>query len=164
VHGTIPISLAKEIEEIYEERRLAYVAITRARKHLLITWSLTSDSFGRLKNQIRSGFIGYMEEPKPTVDLTTPKKTSSTASVKSVSKISLREPLKIGNRVNYFRYGLGTVVKIDGESVEIDFGILGIKKSDVRCAPMPESLPVYEKERVVEYRGVVDLTRKLSDS
>ena len=42
--------------------------------------------------------------------------------------------------------------------------ILGIKKSDVRCAPMPESLPVYEKERVVEYRGVVDLTRKLSDS
>jgi DNA helicase II / ATP-dependent DNA helicase PcrA len=130
VHGTIPISLAKEIDEIYEERRLAYVAITRARKHLLITWSLTSDSFGRLKHQIRSGFIGYMEEPKPTVDLTSPKKTysPSPASVKSVNKITLREPLKVGNRVNYFRYGLGTVVKIDGESVEIDFGILGIKK------------------------------------
>ena len=71
-----------------------------------------------------------MEEPKPTVDLTSPKKTysPSPASVKSVNKITLREPLKVGNRVNYFRYGLGTVVKIDGESVEIDFGILGIRK------------------------------------
>jgi DNA helicase-2/ATP-dependent DNA helicase PcrA len=130
VHGTIPISLAKETEEIYEERRLAYVGVTRARKHLLITWSLTSDSFGRVKNQSRSGFIGYMEESKPTVDLTTSKKTlqSSPTQVKAVNKITLREPLKVGNRVNYFRYGLGTVVSIDGESVEIDFGILGKKK------------------------------------
>jgi DNA helicase II / ATP-dependent DNA helicase PcrA len=130
VHGTIPISLAKEIEEIYEERRLAYVAITRARKHLLITWSLTTESFGRLKNQSRSGFISYMEEPTPTVDLTTPKKTDipSLATSKPVNRITLREPLKVGNRVNYFRYGLGTVVNIDGESVEIDFGILGRKK------------------------------------
>jgi DNA helicase-2/ATP-dependent DNA helicase PcrA len=130
VHGTIPISLAKEIEEIYEERRLAYVGITRARKYVLITWSLTSDSFGRIKNQSRSGFIGYMEEPKPTVDLTSPKKSQSAspASIKSLNRIALREPLKVGNRVNYFRYGLGTVVKIDGESVEIDFGILGKKK------------------------------------
>lgn len=130
VHGTIPISLAKEIEEIYEERRLAYVAITRARKHLLITWSLTTESFGRLKNQSRSGFISYMEEPTPTVDLTTPKKTAipSLATSKPVNRITLREPLKVGNRVNYFRYGLGTVVNIDGESVEIDFGILGRKK------------------------------------
>jgi hypothetical protein len=96
----------------------------------LITWSLTSDSFGRVKNQSRSGFIGYMEEPKPTVDLTTSKKTlqSSPTQVKAVNKITLREPLKVGNRVNYFRYGLGTVVRIDGESVEIDFGILGKKK------------------------------------
>jgi DNA helicase II / ATP-dependent DNA helicase PcrA len=130
VHGTIPISLAKEIEEIYEERRLAYVAVTRARKYLLITWSLTSDSFGRVKNQSRSGFIGYMEEPKPTVDLTSPKKPQSTnpSSIKPVNKITLREPLKVGNRVNYFRYGLGTVVSINGDSVEIDFGILGKKK------------------------------------
>lgn len=130
VHGTIPISLAKEIEETYEERRLAYVAVTRARKFLLITWSLTSDSIGRVKNQSRSDFIGYMEEPKPTVDLTTPKKSQAAtlASIKPVNRIVLREPLKVGNRVNYFRYGLGTVTKIDGESVEIDFGILGKKK------------------------------------
>jgi DNA helicase-2/ATP-dependent DNA helicase PcrA len=129
VHGTIPISLAKEIEEIYEERRLAYVAITRAKKHLLITWSQTSFTFGRLRNQIRSGFIGYMEEPKPTVDLT--KSTTSQMVTPHLqnpaNKIKLKEPLAVGNRVNYFRYGLGTVVKIDGDSVQIDFGILGKK-------------------------------------
>ena len=128
VHGTIPISLAKETEEIYEERRLAYVAITRAKKHLLITWSLTSHSFGKLRNQARSGFISSMEEPKPTVDLTkpvAPKRVDVSPPVRN--KISLKEPLKVGNRVNYFRYGLGTVVSIDGESVVIDFGILGKK-------------------------------------
>ena len=71
-----------------------------------------------------------MEEPKPTIDLTNSKKTqqSSATQVKPVNKITLREPLKVGNRVNYFKYGLGTVVSIDGESVEIDFGTLGRKK------------------------------------
>lgn len=134
-HGTIPISLAKEVDEVYEERRLAYVAITRAKRHLLITWSLTSFSFGKIRNQSRSAFIGHMEEPKPTVDLTkpvAPQKPVVSPPVKI--KMSSKELLKVGNRVNYFRYGLGTVVSIDGEQVIIDFGVLG-KKSFKHSSP-----------------------------
>lgn len=41
--------------------------------------------------------------------------------------------------------------------------MIGVQKA-ATVRPMPEELPVYEKDRVVEYRGVVDLTRKLSDS
>ena len=41
--------------------------------------------------------------------------------------------------------------------------MIGVQKA-ATVRPMPEELPVYEKDRVVEYRGTVDLTRKLSDS
>jgi hypothetical protein len=41
--------------------------------------------------------------------------------------------------------------------------MMGVQKA-ATVRPMPEELPVYEKDRLVEYRGTVDLTRKLSDS
>ena len=44
--GYLPISYAKSDREIAEERRLFYVAVTRARQHLSISYA-ASDSFGR---------------------------------------------------------------------------------------------------------------------
>jgi DNA helicase-2/ATP-dependent DNA helicase PcrA len=38
--GTIPISLADTPAQVEEERRLLYVGVTRARKHLHLSWSL----------------------------------------------------------------------------------------------------------------------------
>ncbi|GAB2512651.1 ATP-dependent helicase [Paramicrobacterium agarici] len=40
--GLVPISYAKTFEQIDEERRLLYVGITRARRHLTLTWSESS--------------------------------------------------------------------------------------------------------------------------
>ncbi len=37
--GLMPISMAKEVEEIAEERRLLYVGVTRAREHLRLTYA-----------------------------------------------------------------------------------------------------------------------------
>ena len=37
--GTLPLSLAATPEQVAEEGRLCYVGITRARRHLLLTWS-----------------------------------------------------------------------------------------------------------------------------
>ena len=41
---------------------------------------------------------------------------------------------------------------------------MGLKKPDLIYAPMPTGIPIYEKDRVVEYRDTIDFTRKLSDS
>jgi hypothetical protein len=41
---------------------------------------------------------------------------------------------------------------------------IGVKKTEVKCAPMPQGAPVYEKDKVVEYGSIIDFTRKLSDS
>ena len=138
VDGLIPISFAKLRTEIDEERRLAYVAITRARKYLLISWGASYVTVnGNVQPQIRSRFVSLMEEPKPTVDLT---KTTSTSHSKAggqsnknslnpdgSSRIKLSEPLAVGIRVHNSKYGLGTVINVDGSSVIIDFGSLGEK-------------------------------------
>jgi DNA helicase-2/ATP-dependent DNA helicase PcrA len=138
VDGLIPISFAKLRTEIDEERRLAYVAITRARKYLLMSWGASYVTVnGNVQPQHRSRFLSLMEEPKPTIDLTKTKSTSpSKADESSVknrlnlegsSRIKLTEPLAVGNRVNNAKYGLGIVLDVDGSSVIIDFGSLGVK-------------------------------------
>jgi DNA helicase-2/ATP-dependent DNA helicase PcrA len=45
--GLMPISMANTDEAISEERRLLYVGITRARRHLTFTWSLSRTPGGR---------------------------------------------------------------------------------------------------------------------
>ena len=43
--------------EIEEERRLAYVAVTRARERLVVSWARTRNKYGRMVNRDRSRFL-----------------------------------------------------------------------------------------------------------
>ncbi|MFJ8432292.1 ATP-dependent DNA helicase UvrD2 [Kitasatospora sp. NPDC094019] len=45
--GTMPIIYAKTDEQVEEERRLLYVGVTRARKHLSLSWALSRSPGGR---------------------------------------------------------------------------------------------------------------------
>ncbi|MFE6621735.1 ATP-dependent DNA helicase UvrD2 [Streptomyces sp. NPDC057740] len=45
--GMMPITYAKTDEQIEEERRLLYVGVTRARRHLHVSWALTRAPGGR---------------------------------------------------------------------------------------------------------------------
>lgn len=54
--GLMPISFAKTSDEIDEERRLLYVGITRARKYITFSWSLSRTPGGRA-NRKRSRFL-----------------------------------------------------------------------------------------------------------
>jgi DNA helicase-2/ATP-dependent DNA helicase PcrA len=47
VDGTVPISHATTSEQIDEERRLLYVGVTRARRHLALSWALARAAGGR---------------------------------------------------------------------------------------------------------------------
>lgn len=58
--GLVPISYAKTLAEIAEERRLFYVAITRARTELSLSWSLARQE-GRQARRAPSRFIGEMQ-------------------------------------------------------------------------------------------------------
>lgn len=45
--GTMPIIYAKTDEQVEEERRLLYVGVTRARRHLSLSWALSRSPGGR---------------------------------------------------------------------------------------------------------------------
>jgi DNA helicase-2/ATP-dependent DNA helicase PcrA len=47
VDGTLPITHAATPEQVEEERRLLYVGITRARRHLSLSWALARAAGGR---------------------------------------------------------------------------------------------------------------------
>ncbi|GAA4901577.1 ATP-dependent DNA helicase UvrD2 [Streptomyces coeruleoprunus] len=54
--GTLPITYARTDEQIEEERRLLYVGVTRARRHLALSWSLSRSPGGRPSRE-RSRFL-----------------------------------------------------------------------------------------------------------
>lgn len=47
--GTLPFVLATKPHEVFEERRLLYVAVTRARQHLRVSWSRSRSGGGNRK-------------------------------------------------------------------------------------------------------------------
>lgn len=125
VDGVIPISFAKLPAEIDEERRLAYVAITRARKYLLISWSSNyKNSFGSIKEQSRSRFLGDMEEPVLSNQTINNKLDANVYRPPSKSLSRYR----LGDRVHTSGFGLGRVINIQGEFILVDFGSFGKKK------------------------------------
>lgn len=49
--GMLPITYARTPEQIEEERRLLYVGVTRARKHLTLSWAVARSPGGRASRQ-----------------------------------------------------------------------------------------------------------------
>lgn len=60
--GTLPFVLATATEQIAEERRLLYVAVTRAREHLQVSWSRTRNGSG---NRNPSRFLQGVRPEQP---------------------------------------------------------------------------------------------------
>lgn len=132
-------------EEIEEERRLAYVGITRAKKELFLTASRQRMIFGNILSYPPSRFLGEIPENliesvkivKPQVNYseTFQNRRSRTAILPSGST-----DWKVGDRVEHNKWGAGTVVatKGTGESLEISvaFAGQGIKKLMAAYAPL----------------------------
>ena len=114
IDGLYPISYARGVEDIDEEQRVLYVGITRPRKHLTLSWSNYS-SLSRRPQRI-SRFASKLtretvipEDPKVVAE----RRREQSASLRGISK---------GDRVNHQKYGLGKVVGITGNVLQIDFG------------------------------------------
>ncbi len=68
VDGVIPIAHAKQEEEIEEERRLLYVAVTRARQRLALSWHRSRQA-GGTGNRRRSRFLATLDGAHESTDL-----------------------------------------------------------------------------------------------
>lgn len=128
-------------EEIEEERRLAYVAITRAKKCLTITNAYTRMIFGTTSRNMPSRFL--KEIPEELCDFggirrsVTPVKTDYGYSVKPIKSAHTSAAkadcnFTAGQRVHHKTFGDGliiTVTPMGGDSMlEIAFDTVGTKK------------------------------------
>ncbi|MBO3094397.1 ATP-dependent helicase [Cellulomonas dongxiuzhuiae] len=111
--GSLPSVYATTGPELAEERRLAYVAITRARRHLVATWAAD-----------RPG--GRPARPSPYLDALDPAPVRPARRVRDVPSprraSASASPFTAGQRVTHDRHGLGKVVDVRGSNVTVDFG------------------------------------------
>lgn len=129
---------ARSIEEggrksLEEERRLCYVAMTRAKKSLIITWNTAYSymlegykSASRFMMEIPEEYI-LDDRPKPKVS--NAPKMSSVPSLTGVSTKSKSTKYRKGDLVNHSAYGQGVIIKIEGNVATVAFGhTIGVKK------------------------------------
>ncbi len=133
-----------EKDELEEERRLAYVGLTRAKERLYLTRAEYRSAWGAPNYNPASRFLD--EIPDELIDwrqrsfVSKPKFTSAPPPRATGKKSANTISLNVGDRVAHDTFGLGTVVKISGEAeraeATINFGQLGEKRLLLRYAPV----------------------------
>ena len=141
-----------EKNELEEERRLAYVGLTRAQKRLYLSRAEYRSAWGAPNYNPPSRFLD--EIPEDLIDWnksasgfvspplrrksTTPAPLSRGVSGKKISSQTLQ--LAVGDRVSHDTFGLGTVIAVSGEGdkaeATINFGSYGDKRLLLRYAPV----------------------------
>lgn len=133
--------------EIEEERRLAYVGLTRAEHRLYLTRAESRSSWGPPKYNPPSRFLEEIPPSviewrnKPTSPVSTRRYNAATApAARPTGKKSVSIELAVGERVSHDTFGLGTVVSVSGEGdraeATINFGQYGEKRLLLRYAPV----------------------------
>jgi DNA helicase-2/ATP-dependent DNA helicase PcrA len=141
--------------ELAEERRLAYVGLTRARQRLYLTRAVSRSAWGTPAYNPASRFLDEIPEAlmewKREEPVARPigsggfgaAPSSSSAAVKLGDRIVGGGPvvsLEAGDRVTHSKFGLGTVVSTSGigdkADAMIDFGSTGTKRLLLRYAPV----------------------------
>ncbi len=134
-------------EEMEEERRLAYVGITRAEKDLYITNAQTRTLYGRTSVNQESRFIN--EIPDELLDRANKKVLTERRAVSRPAvamKTTGGESLgwRVGDKASHGKWGIGTVVSVkgEGEAMELDIAFpspVGIKRLLAKFAPITKA-------------------------
>ncbi|MCT7355091.1 DNA helicase PcrA [Streptomyces sp. 15-116A] len=152
-----------ETKELEEERRLAYVGITRARERLYLTRSTLRSAWGQPSYNPPSRFLEEIpathvewkrtgsSAPKPSgpvsgvaASLSSSRSRSSASGASGfATRRTAEKPvvsLAVGDRVTHDQFGLGTVVAVKGTGANaeatIDFGDTKPKRLLLRYAPV----------------------------
>ncbi len=143
-----------DTKQLEEERRLAYVGITRARERLYLSRAAVRNAWGQTSYNPPSRFLD--EVPPAVVDwrrsessvTSTPALSSVAARITGTRRAAEAGPglravpsLDVGDRVNHDAFGLGTVTATrgggDSAQAEVDFGAgTGRKWLLLRYAPL----------------------------
>lgn len=163
--GIFPLSRAMlEDDELEEERRLAYVGITRAQKKLYLTNAYSRMLYGRRQANPQSRFVTEIDPELLHLDYSetksglTPSRRDVPFARRTASAVAnpyhgktgrVSEPTgtgagklswQVGDKASHKKWGMGTVVKVNGtgEDAELDiaFPEQGVKRLLAAFAPI----------------------------
>ncbi|WP_044642026.1 DNA helicase PcrA [Risungbinella massiliensis] len=139
-------SIDDEIE-MEEERRLAYVGITRAEKKLFLTRAKLRTIFGntstnppsRFLKEIPSELLVYEGKQSPAATTARARQVLPKASFHASGPKEYN--WSVGEKAQHTKWGVGTVVMVRGEGEDIELNIafpepVGVKKLLARFAPI----------------------------
>jgi DNA helicase-2/ATP-dependent DNA helicase PcrA len=128
-------------DELEEERRLAYVGITRAMQRLYLSRAVVRLVWGSPQYNQPSRFLE--EIPSYLIEWANPGIGASIGPVrpqKATGKQIFKGTLAVGDMVLHATFGLGIVKATEGEgenaTADVDFGSAGLKKLLLRFAPL----------------------------
>ena len=154
--GTFPhLRSLGDPKELEEERRLAYVGITRARERLHLSRAAMRSAWGapqffpgsRFLDEIPTDLVVW-ERDAASSDGARFGRSVTTPAIASFGRPGVRSAgnrpaiaLAAGDRVSHDSFGLGTVVRVEGEGeralAHVDFGAsVGVKRLLLRYAPV----------------------------
>jgi DNA helicase-2/ATP-dependent DNA helicase PcrA len=113
--------------ELEEERRLAYVGMTRAREELHLTYSQSRLQFGQRSYNPMSRFISDMGDQIAQVSATEPQMIPD-------QEFYSDELFTPGDRIRSAAFGQGEVVDVDGLALTIKFDNGEMKKLNAEYA------------------------------
>ncbi len=124
-------ALDEGVSGISEERRLLYVGITRARKHLLLTSARLRRMFGESHYPLPSRFIKQLSPEVLAQEGTTSQ---------SVSDMNPSTSISIGGNVAHPSFGEGVILSLEGSGdasrVTVQFKRAGIKRLMLKYAAL----------------------------
>ncbi len=152
--GLFPHENSEEAEDgVEEERRLMYVAITRARKRLYMSFAQTRMLHGQTRYNMKSRF--FDELPDECLKWLSPKvqaqwfgathkaawiDTPETGNNQIAQKIDRHVGWRVGENVMHQKFGEGVIVNIEGSGTQarahINFGRNGMKLLDLGIAKL----------------------------
>ncbi|KGQ31872.1 DNA-dependent helicase II [Gallibacterium genomosp. 2] len=131
--GLFPSGASGEEGRIEEERRLAYVGITRARKKLTLCYAEQRRVYSQEEKRIVSRFINELpEENIQEIRLRgTVTRAVNLAAVGTAKSILENSEWKPGQRVKHHKFGYGSIINVEGSDkncrLQIAFQNQGIK-------------------------------------
>lgn len=122
-----------EANGLAEERRLMYVAITRARKKLYITHTKNRMLHGQIRHFKKSRFISEIaNENLSFMTLNNEREVGYINHINHSYDDSIDKKFYIGQRVNHSKFGYGIIIKLSGkyenQQATIRFNSVGIKE------------------------------------
>jgi DNA helicase-2/ATP-dependent DNA helicase PcrA len=127
----------KGLEGLEEERRLAYVGLTRAKRRAFITYALNRRMYGGWQSALPSRFIDELPRDhishvktshffeKPSFKRESPGRVQEAL---ASSSYDAQKAFSLGQRVFHIKFGYGKVISIDRDKLDIHFDHSGLKK------------------------------------